>query len=993
VSAVTVAVALGVTALVFAPANPDDAVSAGPTCRAAIKRTGQTGTWTRVGAPDFSKLAAGTPQGISAHAVDVTDPEAGWYITNGVFILSSRDLGCTWEQAFSLDDVRATVEGIPVGARVDALSAAAGVVVATIAPAAADSQTAVVAATLVTSSGDAGKTWTEPLPLAGAGTPGPVAVSRANPTVVYAAAGKIAHRSSDGGKTFAPTAPTNAPRGLGIDDIAVDPLDPDNVWLKSSAGISFSDNGGTTWTEQREQGPLGGLAVGRDTGGGGTRVVSTVLDGQGLVGGVLDSQNGGGDYTQRGSDSITGLTRSMTAGGDRDDITITTGGQQDGADPGVFRWFPQRATFENFDQFNLSRGGALQGATAEAEDDARVFFFRDDRVVVWELPAGGVNAAVPVPPGLRTADASAFDFFTPPQAPVAPPAKLKPGEGDVTIPVGGSTTVKYSLSLPAQPTKLDSFFLMDTSGSTDPYIDGLKAGLGRLIRELLKGYTDSNFGLGEYQTIDGSVDEDDDSSGSTSGVSCTRYRRISDITAPDKSFQELIAGINTCGGSEAGYMAAHQVATGSGILEPRTGRKVRPGRNANWRDESLRLLVHIADEPFSFDPDGADAKATIAALKERRMKFIGFDMSGATTGASVTIGGSGTGGPALPASKPDCTQAPLPSEEEQNRSTFGVYCQLWEIAKETGTFAPRGGVDCNADGKADVREGEPLVCQINTDTTTTGFVEMAEPIRELLLAIPDERRVTLQQEGEAEIGVGIKALGETLVDVHGDHDLEFEVTLSCTAAQAQKAFPVRFAARLNGKLQARAKARAICGTLPVPPPLPAASAPIDPPKKAKKPAEAPVQNQPVPPFVAPILPPPAFAVALTPPPPPAPVNSLQPANAPAQAQAPASAPGTAAAPASAVVPAAVAAKAPEVQTEMNVLRTDPSKEKGVEELKFSRVDDDEAEAQATALLESGGSGEELWVVRLLGAGAVMAGAFALEPRRRRQIAARKARIR
>jgi hypothetical protein len=756
-----VAVASGAAAwLIPAPAP----TAQGP-CKAQVERRGDTGTWTRIGSPAYPS----GPQSTVAHAVDPGDET--WFITNGRVVMRSTDGGCTFAQVFELDEVGAATS------RIDAMSAA-GVLALNIAAPSADGSRPQAGASMVVVSQDGGETFGDPQPLAGGGEPGPIAVARANPSVIYATAGKVLHRSTDAGTTFEPVLSAVAadPVGVAQPELAIDPADEERVYVRTDTGMVATDDGGQTWSKPVQTAAAGGPAAGQDVTGRPGRVVLTTAADDGQVGGYLESLDGGGSFDPVGEDrygDIQGLPISSGGGGlGGDDILITTAGIQDGPDPGVYRWFPELRRFVNFDEFNVTSGGGLRGVTTDLEG-CTAYMFRDDRLVSWELPRdrNGCRLTQPPPP-------PKFEFFDAPPPPKAREARLKPADGDITIPVGGSTSVKFTLELPAQPTRLDSFFLLDTSGSTGPYIDGLKVGVSRLVRELLRGFTDANFGLGEYQDISGNVTEEDD----TSGFECIRYRRLYDIAPPTKLFQEKLAGITTCGGSEAGYMAAHQVATGAGILEPTSGRKVRPGGNANWREDTLRVLFHVADEPFSRDPSSVPAPEVIKALKDRNIKVIGFDMSCSVgTGAGVTVNNSSVS-PNCPADGtvspgyPDCTQRPRESTQE----TPGIlYCELWEMALETQTFAPRGGVDCNGDGTADVKEGEPMVCRISGESSG-GFVEMAEPIRELLLAIPDIQTAGLELDAPAQIGVDIKALDEVDVDVHGDHDLEFTVTLSCT---------------------------------------------------------------------------------------------------------------------------------------------------------------------------------------------------------------------
>ncbi len=78
-------------------------------------------------------------------------------------------------------------------------------------------------------------------------------------------------------------------------------------------------------------------------------------------------------------------------------------------------------------------------------------------------------------------------------------SSLRPRATTLKLKAGRSEEVDYRFSLPANPTPLDVFFLVDTSSSMDMSIDKLRDGMQRIVDALAAPKIDVQFGVGEIK--------------------------------------------------------------------------------------------------------------------------------------------------------------------------------------------------------------------------------------------------------------------------------------------------------------------------------------------------------------------------------------------------------------------------------------------------------------------------------------------------------------
>lgn len=841
-AAACIAVGIAVTATADGANDP---------CSGAEVLKGERGTWTIHAGPKFP---TGDPA-IVDHTIDRYLSRAH-FATNGVVIMRSLDGACSWNEVYRLPDTPSAETPVTAQTgRIERLQAARNIVVASVsAPAKAlpEAVPRTDAATMVVRSLDGGESWGGSTPALLAGEPGPIAFSD-DEGEIWLASGGFVHRSVDDGSSFLPVTPPG--EGTKMQSLVASVFyitSGDQLWAKSREGTAYrSLNDGATWSRYSPadvgtHGPtLQPVEKGAES-----RVAFFDSDPEtGEVTDFIYSQNGGETFKRFGKGAVEGLEGSITSfEGEqrRGDIVLTT--TED-----VYRFHPRARRMVPIDEFAL---GPMRGpVTMHAyETRVRYRFHTDTEILIYEETAAGA-ASLPIP--------GVFDHTDPePKR-----AELVPAAGEVPVPAGETRQLRYELSLAARSTRLDTFFVLDTSNSTNGYIDGLRVGISKIARGLARAGVEARYGLAEYQD-----------NGATKGV---RYVRRVDIGGAD-ALRSALKKLTVSGGEEPGYTAVHQALTGTGITAPRRGTTVPPGQKATWRPRSVRSVVLVADESFAHDPDGPGREAALQALRDSGVSFVGVlvrDDKFDETAPGV-----------------DCA-AVLATPDKSYDGTEGDHrlrCQLDELAAAAGTVAPAAGTDCDGDGKIDVAAGRPLVCTIPPEGSE-GIVAVADPLKRLLLAVTDEQPVTLRPGGAGAAITEVKPVGDyARLDLKKEHALEFDVGFTCARDEAGERFPVTLDALVAGREVARATPTVLCGALP------AAVAPPN--RQKKKPAKPKPKPEPAPAAAAPApAPPPAVPAPPVPAPaaipvvvaPPATIPPPVPASAPAPAPAPASAPSVA----------------------------------------------------------------------------------------------------
>jgi hypothetical protein len=854
---------------------------ADPECPSRETLRGDRGTWTVLPAPTFPT----GEQVMTDHTVDRYEPTAH-FATNGAVVMRSLDDACSWKEVYRLPDQPSLQ--MPVTAqtgRIEHLQAARTVIFASVsAPGAALPEELPKAdiATVLVHSTDGGEAWKVPetLPVL-PGAPGPIAFNDVE-GVVFAAAGGLVYRSGDDGASFVPTTPLGEVSEIESLVANVTHITGGGMlWAKAVDGPAFhSQNEGTSWSrhEPAEIGTHGPVLQPVEKGDE-SRVA--FFDSEANTGKLSDfiySTDRGQTFTRYGAQAVAGLEGSTTSyDGEqrRGDIVLTT-------TDGVYRYHPRFKRMVSIDEFAL---GPMTGATASHTFEARVHyrFHSDKEIFVYEENEGGA-AELPIP--------GVFDHT---EKEPAPPV-LAPSGGEVEVPAGKSRDVTYRLSLAARSTKLDTFFVLDTSNSTQGYIHGLRIGISKIARGLASAGVEARYGLGQYQD-----------NGASRGI---RYARSAGIGGAD-TLRTALTKLDTNGGEEPGYTAVHQAMTGSGVLTPSQGPPVPAGQAADWRPRTVRTLVLVADESFAFDPDGADRITAGLALKDEKVRFVGVVVRDEDFD------------PRLPGVDCAAVLAEPTKSVDGTEGDHRLRCQLEDLARAAETFAPATGTDCNGDGKIDVAPGAPLVCTVDS-ADSAGIVKVADPLRRLLLAVTDEQPVALRAGGDGEEMVKVTPAGDfSKLDLKKEHALDFTVRYHCGRDDAGEKFPLKLDALVAGNEVASSAPTLVCGAVPA---VVAKKARAK--KKKSKPKPEPVPVQPVPAAAPPPVPaPPAPAPATVP------IAISPPATVPPPALASAPAP----APASASSPMVAVADRP--QTESAATLVHVNEDDGIEpaELQFTRT--------------------------------------------------------
>ncbi|HEX2040393.1 MAG TPA: hypothetical protein VHF47_11755 [Acidimicrobiales bacterium] len=378
--------------------------------------------------------------------------------------------------------------------------------------------------------------------------------------------------------------------------------------------------------------------------------------------------------------------------------------------------------------------------------------------------------------------------------------KARPGGGvlrvheRVTVPPGGTGATVVTADVSKQPRGLDVFFLMDTSGSMTTKMRPMALAMGRVVDALNREGISARFGLGEH------------------GAQSFRYRRHADLGTPPEEVQRKLLALQTSSGEEYHYTSFFQIATGKG-MQARIGGSIPPGQQASFDPGALHLVVHATDEIDNTDPEGPDELTALSALKDVEAHHLGIYPYDGTY---------------------------------SDRSRDPVTLALRRYAEGTSTFAPPGGLDCEGDGRIDIREGEPIACAVPGSGSDAPIASLIERV---LLSLSRRQPVSVEAH-PSPLSVTVTPLGDYReVELHERHTgLEFRVQVACPPEQEGREVDVPLFLLVGDVTVAGALLPVTCLAASVPQP-PAAPVPEEP--------EPPLRRAPT--RVVPALPPLASA--------------------------------------------------------------------------------------------------------------------------------------
>lgn len=464
-------------------------------------------------------------------------------------------------------------------------------------------------------------------------------------------------------------------------------------------------------------------------------------------------------------------------------------GRDDPDNPQAFK-----VTFgwQNITPRNVTVAGKVSSASAGSMS---TYFLRDRRRILRFL---GTSTRLPVsdvPPGLTG-------------VPDPPVGTFTPKNFEWKMPVGQVKDVDYTLTLTPAPTPIDLYLLVDNSGSMQPLIEALKVALADVAQSLVEEHkVQVRIGVGQINVqpdrqelpVDNPETENIDESKPR-----PVYERLRPIDAVAPDLYRALAKIDGYGGSgdEAQLEALWQSAVGDGYdalgLGPITGYNVPRGWDAGWSQsaDTVKVIVHATDEAFSKNIRGGhnDPAVVADALRNLGIRQIGLSQD-----------------------VPD------------------AHRDLEDMARRTGAVAPPGGTDCDGNGRADIKAGEPLVCGQNYGLDKT--------LVNLINSLADEQEVSVGVSGGPTLA-SVSKNGFT-INAKAPKPMKFRVRYSCKGV-APGVYTHSLTAGLRDIVVARGTASIQCGNSPLPPERQEiGNVPPQPP---------PIQPQPVPAPIAPVQP-------------------------------------------------------------------------------------------------------------------------------------------
>jgi hypothetical protein len=380
------------------------------------------------------------------------------------------------------------------------------------------------------------------------------------------------------------------------------------------------------------------------------------------------------------------------------------------------------------------------------------------------------------------------------------PSTLTPAKTTVSLPAGGHQNVSYRLLLPRTPSPVDIMFLVDSTASTDKTINGLKQDLALIVNDLAATGLDVQFGLADFKDYSPRIDNIGDGE-----LGDYPYRLDRRIGPSDSSLRNALNNLKARGGgdpAESQLTALYQSTTGTGQHYP--GRRgyiqyLAPGDSAGYRPDALKLAVLATDERFHHElsyltPTWAQ---TVAALRSHGVHPIGL--------AVQTVDDSGA------------------------KHGFHSYKVEQQLATDTGSLAPPGGVDCNGDLVPDVTPGAPFVCKVPVTVTQAIKinnvtvreskvlpVKLASAITQAAEALPDLRTVGLQFSGApAKVASVVAPSPLPQVNVKNDNSMSFTVRYDCPRSHHARLYHLHVNAAAGPHVVASAPMRLSCGAVPL----------------------------------------------------------------------------------------------------------------------------------------------------------------------------------
>lgn len=365
---------------------------------------------------------------------------------------------------------------------------------------------------------------------------------------------------------------------------------------------------------------------------------------------------------------------------------------------------------------------------------------------------------------------------------------LKVTPKTVTVRPGQVKDMAAELGMPAAANPLDVYFLLDTTASMGPTIEGLTVAIKDIASQLRRKLgQDACFGLGEFKDTNPSGPSDTDKVFRTHVKIACEGPTLPKMTKALKNRNELYSS----GGwdiPEAGTVALNQMLTGAGQTTP----LVLPGHAAGFRFESYKVVVMLTDASFKQGGGYQSVDETANTLSVNGIKVVNVLVK-------------------TPKGEPD------KAREHMNA-----------IANETNSLAPPGGVDCDGDGvhtSTDLNEGEPLICEADGSNPS-----LAPVIVSLVLGVEDPGTLAVNiTDAHDVIREPVKGPTSKIFNLKRDAKLKFAMPVSCTPEQDGLDLPILLSGTVRALpmgLDETATVR--CRSVPLPPVKPPPPPPLPP---------------------------------------------------------------------------------------------------------------------------------------------------------------------
>ncbi|HVV77518.1 MAG TPA: hypothetical protein VHC43_15950 [Mycobacteriales bacterium] len=376
-----------------------------------------------------------------------------------------------------------------------------------------------------------------------------------------------------------------------------------------------------------------------------------------------------------------------------------------------------------------------------------------------------------------------------------------PAPKTITLPVGATRVAHYLLRVPARSGPLDVDFLVDTTNSMLPAIDGLRHGmqqiieaLGHLTPNLEVGLADfRDYNDGEGITLPGASGQIAD------GLLHKRHLYVLDqrIAPVGASLGQALGKLSAAGGGdipEADTIAVMQAITGSGVPN-----WVAPGQEAGFRPNATKVIVLITDAPMHLHGSYPSLAATTYALRAYDVRLVGISINDGLNEAAT---------------------------------------DLRALAAGSRTDAPPGGLACGGRGQAVVPAGAPMVCSV--PITGAGIAVLAGPVARLIEQVVAPGLLSVRLHSARPGVAAISGASTEHANLHDRSLLPVTVVYHCPAAAAGSTTPITLSGAVGKATVAHADVQLQC--LPNPAPLIPAAAIVLPAIAAQPPPPPPISS-------------------------------------------------------------------------------------------------------------------------------------------------------